>query len=62
MTAVEAAQAKGWRHTYLNLLTLPFWGVHVLAIIGLALLGWSWTGAGLCLALYIPRMFFVTGA
>jgi stearoyl-CoA desaturase (delta-9 desaturase) len=62
VTAVEAAQAKGWRHTYFNLLTLPFWGVHVLAIIGLALLGWSWTGAALCLALYVPRMFFVTGA
>jgi stearoyl-CoA desaturase (delta-9 desaturase) len=59
---VEAAQAKGWRHTYFNLLTIPFWGVHVLAIVGLAILGWSWTGAALCLALYVPRMFFVTGA
>jgi stearoyl-CoA desaturase (delta-9 desaturase) len=61
VTAVEAAQSKGWRHTYFNALTLPFWGVHVLAIIGLALLGWSWSGAALCLALYVPRMFFVTG-
>ena len=24
MTAVEAAQARGWRHTYVNLLTLLF--------------------------------------
>jgi stearoyl-CoA desaturase (delta-9 desaturase) len=62
VTAVEAAQARGWRHTYFNLLTLPFWGVHVLAIVGLAIVGWSWIGAALCLALYLPRMFFVTGA
>jgi stearoyl-CoA desaturase (delta-9 desaturase) len=62
MTAVEAAQAKGWRHVYFNVLTLPFWGVHVLAIIGLALLGFSWSGLALCAALYVPRMFFVTGA
>ena len=62
MTAVETAQAKGWRHVYLNLLTLPFWGVHVLAIVGLAILGFSWTGVAVCAALYVPRMFFVTGA
>jgi stearoyl-CoA desaturase (delta-9 desaturase) len=62
VTAVEAAQSRGWRHIYFNALTLPFWGVHVLAIVGLALVGWSWTGLALCLALYVPRMFFVTGA
>ena len=61
VTPVEAAQAKGWRHVYFNALTLPFWGVHVLAIVGLAVLGLSWAGAALCLALYLPRMFLVTG-
>jgi stearoyl-CoA desaturase (delta-9 desaturase) len=62
MTPVDAARAKGWRHVYFNVLTLPFWGIHALAIIGIAMLGWSWTGLALCLALYVPRMFFVTGA
>jgi stearoyl-CoA desaturase (delta-9 desaturase) len=62
VTTVEAAQAKGWRHVYFNLLTIPFWGVHVLALVGLATLGFSWLGALLCLALYLPRMFFVTAA
>jgi stearoyl-CoA desaturase (delta-9 desaturase) len=62
MNAVAAAQAKGWRRTYFNLLTIPFWGVHILAIVGLAILGFSWTGLALCAALYVPRMFFVTGA
>ena len=62
MNAVEAARARGWRRVYFNALTIPYWGVHVLAIVGLATLGWSWTGALLCLALYVVRMFFVTGA
>ncbi len=62
VTAVEAAQAKGWRHVYFNALTIPFWGIHVLAIVGLAMLGFSWIGVAVCAALYLPRMFFVTGA
>src|SRR5690606_22923561 len=62
VTAVERAQAKGWRHVYFNALTLPFWGVHVLAIVGIAITGFSWLGLALCGALYLPRMFVVTGA
>jgi stearoyl-CoA desaturase (delta-9 desaturase) len=61
MNAVEAARAKRWRHVYFNALSIPFWGIHALAIVGLATLGWSWTGFALCVALYVPRMFFVTG-
>jgi stearoyl-CoA desaturase (Delta-9 desaturase) len=59
-TAVEAAQAKGWRRIYFNTGTLPFWSIHVAAIAGVAILGWSWRGLGLALALHLPRMFFVT--
>jgi stearoyl-CoA desaturase (delta-9 desaturase) len=62
VTAVERAQAQGWRHVYFNALTLPFWGVHILAAIGIAITGISWLGLAWCAALYIPRMFFVTGA
>ena len=47
---------------YFNPLTLPFWGVHLLAIIGIAITGFSWLGLAWALALYVPRMFFVTGA
>jgi len=61
VTPVEQAQAKGWRHTYFNALSIPYWGVHVLAVVGVAILGFSWLGLLLCLALYLPRMFFVTG-
>jgi stearoyl-CoA desaturase (Delta-9 desaturase) len=51
---------RDWRRTYFNPRTVAFWGVHLGAIIGVAILGWSWTGVLLALALYAPRMFFVT--
>ena len=62
MTAVEAAQAKGWRQVYFNSLSIPYWGIHITAIVGVAITGLSWRGVGLALAFYVPRMFFVTGA
>src|ERR1051325_11024306 len=62
MTAVEVAQAKGWRHVYFKRLTVAYWGIHATALIGIALTGFSWWGLGLALAFYVPRMFFVTGA
>ncbi len=62
MTPVEQAQAKGWRRVYFNAGSLPFWGVHLLAIVGIAITGFSWAGLLWCAALYWPRMFFVTGA
>jgi stearoyl-CoA desaturase (delta-9 desaturase) len=40
--------------------SLPFWGVHVVAIVGVALTGWSWAGFGLAVALYYLRMFGIT--
>jgi stearoyl-CoA desaturase (delta-9 desaturase) len=39
---------------------LPFWGVHVAGVVGVALLGWSWSGAALAVAAYYGRMFFLT--
>nr|MBA3540133.1 acyl-CoA desaturase [Deltaproteobacteria bacterium] len=61
-SAVEAASAKSWRRIYFNALTIPYWGVHLLAIVGIAITGFSWLGLLLAVAFYIPRMFFVTGA
>jgi stearoyl-CoA desaturase (delta-9 desaturase) len=42
--------------------SIPFALLHVAAIAGVAILGWSWKGFGLAIALYYVRMFFVTGA
>ncbi len=61
MSSVADASARSWRRIYFNLLTIPFWGVHILAIVGIAITGFSWAGVLLALALYVPRMFFVTG-
>jgi len=62
MTAVDTAQAKGWRHVYFNSMTLGFLGVHALALAGIVMLGWSWWGFLLAIALYVPRLFFVIAA
>jgi stearoyl-CoA desaturase (delta-9 desaturase) len=62
VNAVAEAQAKGWRSTYFNTLSIPFWGVHILAIVGIAITGVSWLGLLWTLLMYVPRMFFVTGA
>ena len=43
-----------------NLKSVPFWGVHVAAVAGVAVLGWSWSGLALALALYFVRMFGIT--
>jgi stearoyl-CoA desaturase (delta-9 desaturase) len=40
--------------------TIPFWGVHVAAVVGVIWLGWSWSGLALALALYFVRMFGIT--
>lgn len=40
---------------------VPFWGVHVAAAVGLALVGFSWLGVALCVGSYAIRMFGITG-
>src|SRR6476646_2133076 len=44
------------------LVSAPFFGVHVAAVAGVAILGWSWKGFALAMALYFVRIFGVTGA
>src|SRR5947209_5064075 len=39
---------------------VPFWSVHIGAVVGVILLGWSWSGLLLALALYAIRMFGLT--
>lgn len=60
MNDVALAQAKGWRATYFHPLTIPFWAIHATALLGVLALGWSWSGFALAIALYVPRLFFVT--
>lgn len=39
---------------------IPFWGVQIAAVVGVIVLGWSWSGLALALALYAVRMFGLT--
>jgi stearoyl-CoA desaturase (delta-9 desaturase) len=39
---------------------IPFWGVQVGAVVGVIVLGWSWSGLLLALGLYAVRMFGLT--
>jgi stearoyl-CoA desaturase (delta-9 desaturase) len=48
-------------HEYFRLVTIPFVGAQLTAVIGIAISGWSWSGFALAIALYYARMFFVTG-
>ncbi|WP_428264991.1 acyl-CoA desaturase [Haliangium sp.] len=40
--------------------TIPFWGVHVAAVVGVVWLGWSWSGLLLAVGLYYLRLFGIT--
>lgn len=61
MNAVQIARARSIRATYFNIGTLPFWGVHIAAIVGVALVGFSTAGIVWAAAAYAVGMFFVTG-
>jgi stearoyl-CoA desaturase (delta-9 desaturase) len=50
-----------WR-SYLRGTTLAFWGVHIAAVVGMIVLGFSWAGVGLAVGAYFVRMFVVTAA
>ena len=40
--------------------SFPFFALHIAAVAGVAILGWSWSGVLLAVALYYVRMFGVT--
>ena len=42
-------------------MTYPFWAVHVVAIVGAIIVGWSWAAAGWLVGSYVVRMFAITG-
>jgi stearoyl-CoA desaturase (delta-9 desaturase) len=56
----RARSTSSWWWTYFNPITLPFWAAHVVAVVGVISLGWSWSGFGLAVALYYVRMFLLT--
>jgi stearoyl-CoA desaturase (delta-9 desaturase) len=57
---MSTARSRSWRHDYFNLATIPFWAVHVGAIVGVLVMGWSWWGVALAAMSYFVRLFFIT--
>lgn len=57
---MDSRATLSWRQTYLGASAIPFWGVHLVALVGVSLLGFSLSGVLLAVALYYGRMFFVT--
>jgi stearoyl-CoA desaturase (delta-9 desaturase) len=48
------------RERWISPRSVPFALVHLVALVGVVLTGWSWKGLAWALALYALRMFFVT--
>jgi stearoyl-CoA desaturase (delta-9 desaturase) len=53
------ATRKPFLRQYFHPTSWPFWGIHLIAIVGVIMTGWSWAGVGLAVAFYAARMFFV---
>ena len=46
--------------TYLLTKSVPFFAIHLVALVGLVLMPWSWKGLALAIGLYYVRMFGIT--
>jgi stearoyl-CoA desaturase (delta-9 desaturase) len=59
--AAQSPPRVSWR-SYVRATTVAFWGVHVAALVGVILCGFSWSGVALATGAYFVRMFVVTAA
>jgi stearoyl-CoA desaturase (delta-9 desaturase) len=57
---VSDASTESPGQIYLHRGTIPFWTIHLVAIICVAVVGFSWSGLALALGAYVVRMLFVT--
>jgi stearoyl-CoA desaturase (Delta-9 desaturase) len=60
MQTAANAHARGWQQVYFNAPAAPYWLIHLGALVGVAMLGWSWHGVAWAVGLYAVRLFFVT--
>jgi len=60
MELVREIPAKHSWTSYIRATTVGFWGVHVTALVGILVLGFSWKGVAIALVSYFVRMFLVT--
>jgi stearoyl-CoA desaturase (delta-9 desaturase) len=52
-------QFRRWRERYFNTTSVSMWAIHIAAVVGVILVGFSWTGLILAVSMYVARMFFV---
>jgi stearoyl-CoA desaturase (Delta-9 desaturase) len=57
---MHSPRPEPWAKTYLNPGTMVFWAFHAVAVVGVILLGFSWSGLALALGFYFGRMFFIS--
>jgi stearoyl-CoA desaturase (Delta-9 desaturase) len=62
MTSPMTVAPVAHRTRAVRLTTVLFWAVHVAAVVGVVVTGWSWGGLALAFAAYFVRMFVVTAA
>jgi stearoyl-CoA desaturase (Delta-9 desaturase) len=62
MSSTAPSVAPATEKTFHWNLSVPFFAVHAIAIVGIFWMGWSWKGAALAIGLYYARMLFVTSA
>ena len=60
-SALATPAEASWR-AFVRPTMVAFWGVHLAAVVGIALCGFSWSGVALALGSYFVRMFVVTAA
>ena len=53
-------RSRAFLRRFFHIGAWPFWGIHLVAIAGVALTGFSWSGLGLALVLYATRMVWVS--
>lgn len=62
MAELAAPLAQKTHHHYKKVASIPMALVHVIAVVGIFWMGWSWKGLAIAVGLYYARMFFVTAA
>src|SRR6476646_10610833 len=60
MSDISLARVPWW--SYIRVTTVAFWGVHLAALVGVILCGFTWSGVALAIGAYFVRMFVVTAA
>jgi stearoyl-CoA desaturase (delta-9 desaturase) len=60
LTGGRILETNDYAREPIRITSIPFFGVHIAAVVGVIWLGFSWSGLALALGLYAVRMFGLT--